>query len=909
MGTEVESKMYLPGYYSMKDISNSTAGYNGWSLHPESNLLKNGQQYGIYLSKPIMDGVDYDVFDKEKLRQTIMKHESIFRQQVHELHRLYKIQRELMNDIKRKEQVNHLMPIGASHSSPFLSGLPSEDDKRSWFFSSFPLVSSNYGRPSSSSANVSQSPQSFTKEKIMQSRCNLAINESLDLMCQKPRRLLFDLELPANEYMNDETEEQGEFVVSKTESHLLNKSTNGEKTLSNQTFARRTHNLADLNEPIDVEEVSASASIDNLGNEISGGISTVHLKTERNENECSSYTFEAGNLRSKSSLSRTFHLEGFPNQCDSSRVESSRASELATCLPFDHNATGKQVKRKIFGVEVYGGNNDSSAFASKAINVANSEASTISSWTKPQSCFNRNLISVQVDPGNNTSAEHCADGYVWDRSCKNYTKVVSDVKTPDKYDAIYKENGVSVDEPRKLEMQQGGLSWLRTLPVVNGKSLKDEKEGSYKMKIDSTQIDLRKDPSQSPVQDSWSTTHGHDAERRRFETSNHASVKRILGFPIFESKTGSVASVPGNNSLLNSELAKGDLPGDPVLPSSGEQLKVQEPRKRLVNDNSYIRHQIDLNECVIEEEAQPTPPSPVVKRTTGIDLEAPVVVESDLEEDSLESKLKKPFDSFGYEPDLPCESLGKIAAEALVAISSFHVQNLQDNAALDLQENETQRQSDSSPSDFLHWFAEIISSYHENSENEAGMAKTGACHEESSSDDVDDFVYMTLNLPETKVEECCYKPPQSEDLKEEETVAPRRPRRGQARRGRQRKDFQRDVLPGLVSLSRNEVTEDLQTIEGMVKAIGGTWQSSLALRNGGKSGGGRGRRRTTCSAPPPPPPPPPPPAPAVCYAQAQQPPNSKEPGLDETSLTGWGKRTRRPPRQRCPISNSLLPLK
>lgn len=82
MGTEVESKMYLPGYYSMKDISNSAAGYNGWSLHPESNLLKNGRQYGIYLSKPIMDGVDYDVFDKEKLRQTIMKHESIFRHQV-----------------------------------------------------------------------------------------------------------------------------------------------------------------------------------------------------------------------------------------------------------------------------------------------------------------------------------------------------------------------------------------------------------------------------------------------------------------------------------------------------------------------------------------------------------------------------------------------------------------------------------------------------------------------------------------------------------------------------------------------------------------------------------------------------------------------------------------------------------
>lgn len=81
MGTEVQSKMYLPGYYSAKDISNS-AGYVGWSLHHESNSLKNGQHCGILLSKPTLDGVDYDVYNKEKLRETIMKHETIFRNQV-----------------------------------------------------------------------------------------------------------------------------------------------------------------------------------------------------------------------------------------------------------------------------------------------------------------------------------------------------------------------------------------------------------------------------------------------------------------------------------------------------------------------------------------------------------------------------------------------------------------------------------------------------------------------------------------------------------------------------------------------------------------------------------------------------------------------------------------------------------
>lgn len=81
MGTEVQSKMYLPGCYSMKDLSNS-ASYGGWSLHHESKPLKNGQHYDIFLTRPIVDGFDFDGYNKEQLRQTIMKHESIFRHQV-----------------------------------------------------------------------------------------------------------------------------------------------------------------------------------------------------------------------------------------------------------------------------------------------------------------------------------------------------------------------------------------------------------------------------------------------------------------------------------------------------------------------------------------------------------------------------------------------------------------------------------------------------------------------------------------------------------------------------------------------------------------------------------------------------------------------------------------------------------
>lgn len=79
MGTEVQSKMYLQGYYSLRDLNNN-AGKGSWPLHCEQKTLRSGQYHEIFLTRPEMDG--YDGHDKELLRQTILKHETVFRQQV-----------------------------------------------------------------------------------------------------------------------------------------------------------------------------------------------------------------------------------------------------------------------------------------------------------------------------------------------------------------------------------------------------------------------------------------------------------------------------------------------------------------------------------------------------------------------------------------------------------------------------------------------------------------------------------------------------------------------------------------------------------------------------------------------------------------------------------------------------------
>lgn len=86
MGTEIQSKMYLPGYYSIPTLT-SNVGHGGWSLLNENKSLTNGQQYDILSMRPVVDG--FHESSKEQVRQMILKHESIFKHQVYVLQPLF----------------------------------------------------------------------------------------------------------------------------------------------------------------------------------------------------------------------------------------------------------------------------------------------------------------------------------------------------------------------------------------------------------------------------------------------------------------------------------------------------------------------------------------------------------------------------------------------------------------------------------------------------------------------------------------------------------------------------------------------------------------------------------------------------------------------------------------------------
>jgi hypothetical protein len=403
------------------------------------------------------------------------------------------------------------------------------------------------------------------------------------------------------------------------------------------------------------------------------------------------------------------------------------------------------------------------------------------------------------------------------------------------------------------------------------------------------------------------------------EAGERSSKKKILGVPIFgmplisakesPSLTSLPVSVPNPSDTGVVDINRKNLVVDINLPCDADVLEVDTEKhsvteiivckEGLSKMEANSRNQIDLNLSMSEDEAIPTTiPTTDVKMKLVIDLEAPAVPET--EEDAITEE--KQVETSSVSPlcpqvtvEQPQDEFMRYAAEAIVSMSSLCCNQVDD--------------SSSSPSetpmvDPLSWFADVAFSCVDDIQRKFDNSRGKICEAKggSSSKEMDYFESMTLQLEEIKEEDYMPKPLVPENFIVEETGTtslPTRARKGPARRGRQRRDFQRDILPGLSSLSRHEVTEDLQTFGGLMKATGHAW-AGLSRRSSSRNGCGRGRRRSQV-----PPSPPPPVATVETCTPLMQQLNNVEVGLDDRSLTGWGKTTRRPRRQRCPAG--ILP--
>ncbi|MCL7049355.1 hypothetical protein MKW94_016664 [Papaver nudicaule] len=465
---------------------------------------------------------------------------------------------------------------------------------------------------------------------------------------------------------------------------------------------------------------------------------------------------------------------------------------------------------------------------------------------------------------------------------------------PATVDRVIRQRPVIINVEAKNEDQPLGLPWLRgKLVCDNGPTVgkgytnKTGLSSSHQVNVKvaeacnvSASSLFQNFNSSSSTSGSWSVRAGDGQDTRK-----------ILGVPIFDkshsSKCQNILASPAKcqfPSRVEETQKSGkvifniDLSEEPPKAESSSGLSLSHNLKGLDVNSSGYRNDFNLNLSLDEEENSAIQyiPKPMVKVAVEIDLEAAAVPEpleeSPLDGDCSLNQLETNVQSSATKD--PQIELERFASEAIVLISSST--KFSDNSAV--------KSSEESLKHSLNWFADVVSSM-------AGLEIETKDREESSCES-DYFESMTLKLTETKLEELPCQIWVPENQKEEETVncaMPTRRRRGQSRRGRQKKDFQRDILPGLVSLSRHEVTEDLQTFGGLMRATGHSWQSSLTRRNAARNGWARGRKRTHGPAAPPPPT-------VICSPPKEQPNNVD---VTERSLKGWGKTTRRPRRQRA----------
>ncbi|XP_065037406.1 uncharacterized protein LOC135672874 isoform X1 [Musa acuminata AAA Group] len=393
----------------------------------------------------------------------------------------------------------------------------------------------------------------------------------------------------------------------------------------------------------------------------------------------------------------------------------------------------------------------------------------------------------------------------------------------------------------------------------------------------------------------------------------------ILGFPLHKTTQQSSISaslrrmgkhLSGNTTKKNGNMIIDDLSCDIQVLNSQDNIHIGDSITEICSGNNrenFRNHIRPSAEFACRDEPIPSKILPrdetvvqssYAKSSAGAKIASNIDSEANISQAQMAMiKKHKHIPSSkkdgSEEKDYSGFTLVRLAAENLVAISMGCRGHPDDTNS---------HPSSLSRFDTLCWFADVVASCR--AENLRLLGDSGDGGTQSSDDDgLDIFEAMTLKLQEIKVDQYWLRSKELEIKDEHEgkqdvgaaSLLFTKSRRGQARKRRQRRrDFQKDILPGLASLSRHEVTEDLQTIGGMMKVSGRPWQTGLTRRNIGQSGinSQTNRRKQPRSL-------------SITFEEIgvsslppSQPSNS-EITIDKVGMIGWGRTTRRCRRQRC----------
>ncbi|XP_059278351.1 uncharacterized protein LOC132032694 isoform X1 [Lycium ferocissimum] len=1016
MGTQVHYKGY------MRDLSEDSNSSN-WPLFYGDKTFTNGQYCNGFMSRTKTDA--YPGYNKDVLKEKMLEHESIFKNQVVELHRLHRIQMDMMDEIKREELYKLRTSMDPSSSSSHLGSQVPSEDARKWHITSFPSANSKSGR------EVVNSPLNFSKgngghfgQCQLQNGCSSNICEVLEVRPSKVRKMLFDLELPADEYIDTDSNEQlqpngvssnpsyrvnGNYTVAQESSAKLF-SNCGQNGSTSNTCLRSSNLLADLNEPAQLDEATPSpveflgygnnhrdsrdlntsaksipaflasprgATWNSHHARPNGSLNSRYVDSKGKERDWFSSAYETGNIKgSMASVPQSLEQDKLPTPSHAVQVMLNKAYQPPGIHSFHHTRDDLWKQRAVHSLETFHINREPNythvePFGGSQMTsphpFANSEWSrTVCSWGKPSGDFtqrpssghtNPSLLPSSVSKSGQASQNHGFFGEKWHISDNSrLNRFDHGSSSASRISPVCFPSASKVESLTSERLSTNGFPKdLNSTNDMNSVSEKGFDLNLLSQNEGPSECDIELVDGKREIQDPLSVfpwlkakQSGRNEEtdcntRATKEVGETRSIRKILGVPILEnslaSKTESsslvstsVVTLPSSPEGENSRherkkmLIDINMPCDDLSMTEPEKPAAIEPpvpEKVMETKVNNIRNCFDLNSCITEDEDPFSVESnnvSVKKAVLEIDLEAPFVwddEETDMPEEGGKQHEEKSSLSVEDKPEQRQDEIDRIAAEAIVAISSSCCDPSDDS------------------SESLRWFVDVISSFAaepedgpergregkdvvivaengpergrigndvaivaENGPEVGRIGKDVAIFARSTAKELDYFEAMTLQLTETKEEDYMPKPFVPEFQKMEDggtTSLTNRPRRGPARRGRQRRDFQRDILPGLVSLSRHEVTEDIQTFGGLMRATGHTWSSGLTRRTGGRNG--RSRRTVFESVAPTPISPP------ILHQH-----NNIEASLEDKNLTGWGKTTRRPRRQRCAAGNPPVPL-
>lgn len=272
---------FTPVYYHARDLNVGASGYS-WHLY-DSNA-SCGEERGYNVSMPPCD--QYSVHDKEVLKQIILNHEATFRYQVQELHRLYRRQRDLMDETRMREIFAHHLLSRTSESVHSLSHAGAEFSQNrppatNWLFGN--LASSKLSELTSGDvqghnnvvAEKLEEPATLRPDSFIRKN---GINnvQFLSPSCRHNGNEIGSLQLAADMYHDDQTKQ---FKVGKlSEAPELKRRAPEEISnfqpasdsdsasvrawdfSSSSSNIRKTNCFIDLNEPIELESFPTSSS-------------------------------------------------------------------------------------------------------------------------------------------------------------------------------------------------------------------------------------------------------------------------------------------------------------------------------------------------------------------------------------------------------------------------------------------------------------------------------------------------------------------------------------------------------------------------------------------------------------------------------------------------------------------------